>query len=69
MSEHFNYSNLLSRVNVGDAKETVEATLSEYSPVVEDKQITIKCPRSTSSYLYVTFDDNYKVNDKGVSGA
>ncbi|KAJ2833877.1 hypothetical protein GGI24_000670 [Coemansia furcata] len=69
MSDHFNYNSLLSGVNVGDAKETVVAALSGYSPVVEDKQITIKCPRSTSSYLYVTFDDNYKVNNKGVSGA
>ncbi|KAJ2818128.1 hypothetical protein FBU31_005987, partial [Coemansia sp. 'formosensis'] len=54
MSAHFDFNSLLSRVNVGDAKETVVATLSEYSPVVEDKQITIKCPRSTSNYLYVT---------------
>ncbi|KAJ2057287.1 Protein OS-9 [Coemansia sp. S146] len=67
MSDHYN--NLLSGVNVGDGKDNVLAALSSYSPVVEDKRVTITCPKSTSSYLYVTFDDNYRVKDKGISGA
>ncbi|KAJ2016163.1 Protein OS-9 [Coemansia sp. RSA 2337] len=58
MSDHYN--NLLSGVNVGDGKDNVLAALSSYSPVVEDKRVTITCPKSTSSYLYVTFDDNYR---------
>ncbi|KAJ2368266.1 hypothetical protein H4S02_010134, partial [Coemansia sp. RSA 2611] len=59
----------MSGVNIGDDKSNVLSVLSAYSPVVEDKKVMISCPRNTSSYLYVTFDDNYKVSNKGVSGA
>ncbi|KAJ2012388.1 hypothetical protein GGI10_005574 [Coemansia sp. RSA 2530] len=69
MSDHPNYNGLLSGVNIGDDKSNVLSVLSAYSPVVEDKKVMISCPRNTSSYLYVTFDDDYKVSNKGVSGA
>ncbi|KAJ2487402.1 Protein OS-9 [Coemansia sp. RSA 2050] len=67
MSDHPNYNGLLSGVNIGDDKSNVLSVLSAYSPIVEDKKVMISCPRNTSSYLYVTFDDDYKVNNKGVT--
>ncbi|KAJ2899503.1 hypothetical protein GGI21_004802 [Coemansia aciculifera] len=62
---HFDYNSLLSGVSVGDSKSQVMATLSGCNVVDSGNQVTLSCPMGGNHYLYVKFDDNDCVTDKG----
>ncbi|KAJ2743284.1 hypothetical protein GGI20_003853 [Coemansia sp. BCRC 34301] len=66
-SGHYDYKQLLNGVSLGDTKDDVMATLSGFNLVDEGSQLKITCPTSKDLFLYVKFDHNSLVIDKGTS--